>query len=63
MNDPLFSALENAILGLLTLKPMSGYEIKQLFDKSISFLWRVHMSQIYPALARLSALKGVSIAA
>jgi DNA-binding PadR family transcriptional regulator len=32
---------------------MSGYEIKQLFDKSISFLWRFHMSQIYPALSKL----------
>lgn len=53
MND--INILENAVLGLLTLRPMSGYEIKQLFDKSISFLWRVHMSQIYPALARLKA--------
>lgn len=55
MNDLSSSALENAVLGLLTLRPMSGYEIKQLFDKSISFLWKVHMSQIYPALARLNA--------
>lgn len=53
MSDIVASVLENAVLGLLTLRPMSGYEIKQLFDKSISFLWRVHMSQIYPALARL----------
>ena len=53
MSDISPSILENAVLGLLTLRPMSGYEIKQLFDKSISFLWRVHMSQIYPALARL----------
>src|SRR3990170_2535680 len=53
MSDVSPSILENAVLGLLTLRPMSGYEIKQLFDKSISFLWRVHMSQIYPALARL----------
>ncbi|MDP2726568.1 MAG: PadR family transcriptional regulator [Dehalococcoidia bacterium] len=53
MHDISASVLENAVLGLLTLRPMSGYEIKQLFDKSISFLWRVHMSQIYPALARL----------
>ncbi len=53
MSDISPSVLENAVLGLLTLRPMSGYEIKQLFDKSISFLWRVHMSQIYPALARL----------
>lgn len=53
MNDLSSAVLENAVLGLLTLRPMSGYEIKQLFDKSISFLWRVHMSQIYPALARL----------
>lgn len=53
MTDISPSILENAVLGLLTLRPMSGYEIKQLFDKSISFLWKVHMSQIYPALARL----------
>ncbi len=53
MSDIGLSILENAVLGLLTLRPMSGYEIKQLFDKSISFLWRVHMSQIYPALSHL----------
>jgi DNA-binding PadR family transcriptional regulator len=43
------------ILGMLGWRPMSGYEIKSLVDKSTSFFWAASYGQIYPELRRLSA--------
>jgi DNA-binding PadR family transcriptional regulator len=42
------------ILGMLGLKPMCGYEIKQLVDNSTRFFWAASYGQIYPELRRLS---------
>ena len=41
------------ILGALSLRPMSGYEIKQLVDKATRFFWAASYGQIYPELRRL----------
>jgi DNA-binding PadR family transcriptional regulator len=46
-------SLQNAILGLLTYKPMTGYDLKQVFDKSINYFWSAHLSQIYRELTTL----------
>ena len=46
-------SLPNAILGLLTYQPMSGYDLKQVFDTSINFFWTAQLSQIYRELAKL----------
>ena len=43
------------ILGMLGWRPMSGYEIKSLVDKSTRFFWGASYGQIYPELRRLSA--------
>ena len=43
------------ILGTLGWRPMSGYEIKGLVDKSTRFFWAASYGQIYPELRRLSA--------
>jgi PadR family transcriptional regulator AphA len=43
------------ILGMLGWRPMSGYEIKSLVDKSTRFFWAASYGQIYPELRRLSA--------
>jgi PadR family transcriptional regulator AphA len=43
------------ILGMLSWRPMSGYEIKSLVDRSTRFFWAVSYGQIYPELRRLSA--------
>src|SRR5204862_4703199 len=43
------------ILGMLSWRPMSGYEIKSLVDKSTRFFWAASYGQIYPELRRLSA--------
>jgi DNA-binding PadR family transcriptional regulator len=44
----------NALLGLLTLCPMSGYDLRALIDRSIGHFWSESYGQIYPALKALS---------
>lgn len=41
------------ILGLLTARPKSGYDIQQDIRRSTSHFWRESCGQIYPALAQL----------
>lgn len=48
------SPTSRAILGMLGLEPMSGYEIKRLVDSSTRFFWAASYGQIYPELKRLS---------
>jgi PadR family transcriptional regulator, regulatory protein AphA len=42
------------ILAMLSRRPMSGYEIKSLVDKSTRFFWAASYGQIYPELRRLA---------
>jgi len=46
-------SLENGILGFLSIKPMSGYYIKKLFDMSASYFWPADQAQIYRALKNM----------
>ncbi len=45
------------ILGLLWIRPMSGYDIKQTFDRAISSYWNAGNSQIYTTLKNLHKAK------
>jgi DNA-binding PadR family transcriptional regulator len=42
------------ILGTLGWRPMTGYEIKTIVDKSTRFFWAASYGQIYPELRRLA---------
>jgi DNA-binding PadR family transcriptional regulator len=42
-----------AVLGLLSLGPMSGYDLKQLSAWSVGHFWREGYGQIYPTLRQL----------
>ena len=44
-----------AILGLLSIGPKSGYDIKKTVDNSIGFFWSENYGHIYPILRRLEA--------
>src|SRR5580698_5529051 len=44
-----------SLLGLLSMGPMSGYEIRQLIEESIGNFWSESYGQIYPALKRMVA--------
>ncbi len=46
-------SLDHAILGFLSFKPMSGYDLKKTFDRSVQHFWPANQSQIYRTLARL----------
>ena len=42
------------ILGMLAWRPMSGYDVKAIADRSTRFFWATSYGQIYPELQRLS---------
>src|SRR2546430_17546335 len=44
-----------AILGALSRRPMSGYDVKKLIERSIAHFWNESYGQIYPILNRLAA--------
>ena len=48
-------ALHYIILGLLGAHPMSGYDIKRAFDRSLATYWNAGNSQIYTTLKTLAA--------
>jgi PadR family transcriptional regulator, regulatory protein AphA len=47
------SSTAYVILGLLSWRPMSGYDIKATVDRSTRFFWAASYSQIYAELRRL----------
>jgi DNA-binding PadR family transcriptional regulator len=46
----------HAVLGLLSIAPMSGYDLHQAVDRSVRHLWPISKSQVYAELARLEPL-------
>jgi DNA-binding PadR family transcriptional regulator len=42
-----------AILGVLCIKPCTGYDIKKFCDKTISHFWNENFGHIYPVLKQL----------
>ena len=49
------SSSQEVLLGLLTVEPMSGYDLGQSIRTSIGFFWNESYGQIYPNLKRLAA--------
>lgn len=47
-------ATQKALLGLLSMGPMSGYDIRALIPESIGHFWSESYGQIYPGLKRLA---------
>jgi PadR family transcriptional regulator AphA len=43
-------SLRNAILALLAVEPMTGYDLLKHFEASVGHVWHAPDSQIYPAL-------------
>jgi DNA-binding PadR family transcriptional regulator len=41
-----------ALLGLLSIKPMTGYMMKQYVDKRLSHFWKTSYGQVYPTMNR-----------
>jgi PadR family transcriptional regulator, regulatory protein AphA len=47
---PNINKTKYALLGVLSMKPASGYDIKKFCDKSISHFWNENYGHIYPVL-------------
>lgn len=47
-------SLEYAILGFLNYAPLTGYDLKKVFDSSVRHFWYADQSQIYKTLSRLT---------
>lgn len=57
---PRIAVLGFAILGLLAVRPRTGYDLARAMRKPIGYMWTAGHSQIYPELARLEAAGYVS---
>jgi len=47
-------SLRYALLGVLEVGPMTGYELSQLLESSARWVWSAPQSQIYPLLRQLA---------
>lgn len=47
------STTSYAVLGLLSISPMSGYDLYQAASRSIAHFWPISKTQVYAELARL----------
>ncbi len=47
-------SLKHAILGFLNYKPLTGYDLKKIFDTSVRHFWAADQSQIYRTLNKLT---------
>lgn len=45
-----------ALLGVLSLRPHTGYEIKKTIEEGLNHFWRIGYGQIYPNLRKLVEL-------
>jgi len=54
-------SLKHAILGFLSLRPLSGYDLKKTFDQSVQHFWPANQSQIYRTLAEMERQQFVSV--
>jgi PadR family transcriptional regulator, regulatory protein AphA len=54
-------SIRHAILGYLSWKPFTGYELKKLFSDALSFHWSGNNNQIYGSLVALHKEGLVSI--
>lgn len=47
-------SLKHAILGFLSFQPLTGYDLKKAFDRSVQYFWPANQSQIYRTLADMT---------
>ena len=56
-------SLSHALLGLLSVRPASGYDLMKAFDSTLANTWPATQSQVYTELTRLAGADLVSVAA
>ncbi|MFF0398218.1 PadR family transcriptional regulator [Streptomyces sp. NPDC005248] len=56
-------SLRHALLGLLSERPASGYDLLKLFETSLATAWPATQSQIYSELTKLAGTGLITVAA
>ena len=56
-------SLSHALLGLLFVRPASGYDLMKSFDTSLAAIWPATQSQVYGELIRLTESGLIEVAA
>lgn len=56
-------SLRHALLGLLSERPASGYDLLKRFDTSLATVWPATQSQIYTELSKLAGAGMISVSA
>ncbi len=51
--SPVRTTTAECLLGLLSLGPMSGYDLRQMIERSTANFWSESFGQIYPSLKKL----------
>lgn len=51
----IISKTDAAILGMLTVEPMSGYDMKKFSERSLAHFWHESYGNLYPRLKRLAS--------
>lgn len=46
-------SLRHALLALVAVQPMTGYDLTKHFERSVAYVWHAPHSQIYPELRKL----------
>lgn len=49
------NGLREAILGLLAIRPMSGYDVSQCYRRALQQIWYAPLGQVYPTLRKMQA--------
>jgi DNA-binding PadR family transcriptional regulator len=55
-------SLSHALLGLVTYRPATGYELKTAFNESIHFFWNATLPQIYRTLKQMEEKRWLTVA-
>ncbi|MFG2713579.1 PadR family transcriptional regulator [Streptomyces goshikiensis] len=56
-------SLRHALLGLLSDRPSSGYDLMKLFDTTLANVWRATQSQVYGELTRMTDAGFIDVSA
>ena len=51
---------EFVILGLLSIEPMTGYDMKAFISRPLGYFWAVSYGQLYPTLKKLHAAGSIT---
>ena len=47
------NGLREAILGLLAIRPMSGYDLSRSYQRALQQIWYAPLAQVYPTLRKM----------